>query len=112
MHRRHQAISLQDAANASDTLLALSKRIALSKACFEAVSASIPAGLRGSLVAGPTEQVADVTEWCMLVPSSAAASKLRQMLPELLLRLQAANLDVKKIRIKVQQNKSICKVFN
>jgi hypothetical protein len=106
MHRRHHAISLQDAANASDTLLALSKRIALSQACFEAVLANIPAGLRASIVPGPIEQVAEITEWCLLVPSSAAASKLRQLLPDMLLGLQKAQLDVGKIRIKVQQNRT------
>jgi hypothetical protein len=106
MHRRHHAISLQDAVNASETLFLLSKRIALSQACFKAVVASIPIGLRAAIAPGPIEQTAENTEWCLLVPSSAAASKLRQMLPNMLVCLEKAGLRVSTIRLKVQQARS------
>jgi hypothetical protein len=61
------------------------------------IQALIPESLRSSVKAGPI--VAD--SWCLLVTSNAAAAKLRQISPLMLLRLNREGLKVNSIRLKV-----------
>jgi hypothetical protein len=58
----------------------------------------IPAPLRSAVKAGPI----DGTDWCLLVESSAAAAKLRQLIPALLAHLCSRGWQVNSIRLKVQ----------
>ncbi len=54
--------------------------------------------LRAAVQAGP----ANDKDWCLLVNGSAAAAKLRQLLPSLQARLKSAGWEVATIRIKVR----------
>jgi len=58
----------------------------------------IPAAMRRHVKAGPIQD----TEWCLLVGSAAASTKLRQLLPTLQQALTQGGLKVSAIRIKVQ----------
>lgn len=98
MQRRHQAISLQQAAQDSPTLAKLTDLLRDSSARLQAIEPLIPPPLRSSVKAGPI----DGTAWCMLVSSTAAAAKLRQLLPDFLSRLNASGWQVTTIRLKIQ----------
>ena len=54
--------------------------------------------LRAAVQAGP----ANDKDWCLLVNGSAAAAKLRQLLPALLAKLNSGGWDVASIRVKVR----------
>ena len=69
---------------------------------LKAVEPLIPASLRSAVRAGPI----DGTAWCLLVDSSAAAAKLRQVIPALLNRLRDRGWEVTSIRLKVQAEKT------
>ena len=60
----------------------------------------LPASLVGSISAGPI----DGTQWCLLVDNSAAAAKLRQILPALVAHLRSKAYGVEVIRLKVHKN--------
>lgn len=98
MHRRHQAIPLQQAAQESPTLALLMGRVRDSSERLLAIRSLLPAPLRSSVQAGPIEEGC----WCLLVSSNAVAAKLRQMLPALQAHLNSKGLGVSSIRIKVQ----------
>ena len=98
MHRRPQAIPLQQAAQESPTLALLMGRVRDSSERLLAIHSLLPAPLRSSVQAGPIEEGC----WCLLVSSNAVAAKLRQMLPALQAHLNSKGLGVSSIRIKVQ----------
>jgi hypothetical protein len=54
--------------------------------------------MRHQVKAGPI----DGTQWCLLVGSSAASTKLRQLLPAIQTALTQQGFEVTSIRIKVQ----------
>jgi hypothetical protein len=97
MTRRYNAVSLLQASEDSPTLAGLAARARDLNARLAAVQDLIPAEMRSAVQAGPAEGDA----WCMLVNGSAAAAKLRQLLPMLQSRLNARGWQVKTIRIKV-----------
>ena len=96
--RRHSMFSLEQAVSAAPTLAALQQRIRESQRCLEQVQHLIPQGLRQQVGAGPI----DGTEWCLLVQSAAASTKLRQLLPALQQALTEGGAQIAAIRIKVQ----------
>jgi hypothetical protein len=96
--RSHSMLSLEQAVGAAPTLAALQQRIRESQRCLELVKHLIPASLRQHVKAGPIE----ATEWCLLVGSAAASTKLRQLLPLLQQALTRNGAQVSAIRIKVQ----------
>lgn len=98
MNRRKHAISLLQATQESPTLARLSDLAAASSARLQAVQALIPATLRATVQAGPIEADA----WCILVGSTAAAAKLRQLLPAMEAHLRSSGLAVTSIRLKVR----------
>ena len=98
MHRRHQAIPLQQAAQESPTLALLMGRVRDSSERLLAIRSLLPAPLRSSVQAGPIEEGC----WCLLVSSNAVAAKLRQMLPALQAHVNSKGLGLSSIRIKVQ----------
>lgn len=100
MHRRHQAIPLLQAAQASPTLSQLAKLTSESSARLKAIEPLIPPGMRASVQAGPIEG----STWCLLVRGNAAASKLRQLLPSFEAHLRSKGRDVQAIRIKIQSH--------
>ena len=64
---------------------------------LQAIESSIPAPLRASVRPGPIEG----TTWCLLVETSAAAAKLRQLLPLLQQKLNSLGYEVSAIRLRV-----------
>ena len=98
MNRRFNPVSLQQAAQDSPTLASLAARVRDTAERLQAVQELIPAELRSAVQAGPAE---DGT-WCLLVHGSAAAAKVRQLVPALQTRLKSRGWDVTTLRIKVQ----------
>jgi hypothetical protein len=95
--RRHYAVTLQQAADEAPTLARLAQLARESGERLKVVEASIPAPLRASIRPGPIEG----TTWCLLVDSSAAAAKLRQLLPLLQQKLISRGYEVTSIRLKL-----------
>ena len=89
--------SLEDAVGASPNLSLLRERIRQSERCLSLALPLIPAHLREQVRAGPLDE----DQWCLLVSSNAASTKIRQLHPSLLRTLEAHGLGIRHIRIKV-----------
>lgn len=98
MHRRHHAVTLQQAADASPMLAQLTALTRESSERLRAVESLVPPALRPALQAGPIEG----TTWCIVVKSNAAAAKLRQLLPAMQAHLRSKGWQVNAIRLKIQ----------
>ncbi|MFP5484249.1 MAG: DciA family protein [Gammaproteobacteria bacterium] len=98
MHRRHHAVTLQQAADASPMLAQLAALTRESSERLKAVESLVPPALRPALQAGPIEG----TTWCIMVKSNAAAAKLRQLLPAMQAHLRSKGWQVNVIRLKIQ----------
>lgn len=98
MSRRNHSISVQQAAQGSPTFARLSSLASESSDRLRSVQSLIPPTLRTAVKAGPI----DGGVWCIILDSSAAASKLRQLLPALEAHLRSKGWDVQSIRLKVQ----------
>lgn len=96
--RSHSMLSLEQAVGAAPSLALLQQRVRDSQRCLETVKHLLPPGMRQHVKAGPIEE----TEWCLLVGSAAASTKLRQLVPSLLQALTRSGAQVSAIRIKVQ----------
>ena len=97
--RTHQMMSLQQAIHAAPTLAHLSDVVAQSQKRLAVILPLLPSGLRKTVRSGPL----DGTDWCLLVDNTAAAAKLRQLLPAMKLALEHKGMPVEQLRIKVQQ---------
>ncbi|MBA4193117.1 MAG: DUF721 domain-containing protein [Hydrogenophaga sp.] len=97
-YRSPHVFSLEEAAGAAPSLAALHQRIRQSDWCLQQIRPLIPAALRPHVVAGPLED----GDWCLLVRSTAASTKLRQLLPRFLEQLRERGAQVSSIRLKVQ----------
>ncbi|THT98661.1 DUF721 domain-containing protein [Lampropedia puyangensis] len=71
----------------SPLLTQLTAHAKLSSQLLECIQPALPMGLRASVQAGPVEG----HEWCVIVPNSAVAAKLRHLSPLLLEALKAGN---------------------
>jgi hypothetical protein len=98
MHSGHRSFTLQQAVQDSAPLARLAALSRESTERLKAIEALIPAPLRRGIRAGPI----DGNQWCLLVDNSAAASKLRQLLPALQAALRTRGWDVAAIRVKIQ----------
>ena len=98
--RIQTTFSLEEAAQAAPTLGALRERIKASQCCLEQIRHLIPSTLRAHVKPGPLQE----GEWCVLVGSAAASTKLRQLLPVLLKELVRNGNQVTSIRLKVQSH--------
>lgn len=98
MHRRHQTVTLQQAAQEAPVLSQLVSLARDSAARLRAIESLLPPLLHASLKAGPI----DGDSWCLLVQGNAAAAKMRQMLPALLTHLRSEGWEISAIRLKVQ----------
>jgi len=97
-HRLQTQFSLEQAASAAPTLTALREQIRESQWCLEQIQHLIPLSLRRQVQAGPIHK----TEWCLLVTSASASTKLRQLLPVLKQTLTLHGARISDIRLKVQ----------
>ncbi|MBF6630079.1 MAG: hypothetical protein ITG01_02860 [Comamonas sp.] len=98
MHsRRHFAISLEQAAQSSPMLSKLVGQARESNARMKAIEPLLPLGLRQSIQAGPIEG----ETWCLIVKHTAAAAKLRYLLPSLEAHLRTKGWNVARIRLKI-----------
>lgn len=97
-YRSPSVFSLQEAVGAAPSLAQLRARAEASQRCLDHIRPLLPAALRQQVAAGPLNE----GEWCLLVTSSAAAAKLRQLLPALRDKLHENGSQVSSIRIKVQ----------
>ncbi|MFM9879681.1 MAG: hypothetical protein ACKVOO_04645 [Burkholderiaceae bacterium] len=96
--QRQRSIPVQQAALESPTLARLMALAEESGQRLDAIRPLIPASLQQQVAAGPI----DGPLWCLLVHNSAAAAKLRQLLPSLLIRLQEGGWQITAIRLKIQ----------
>ncbi|MEH3087300.1 MAG: hypothetical protein PGN26_12390 [Xylophilus ampelinus] len=98
MNRKHYPVTLQQASRESPTLARLAAMAEESGRRLQAVLPLLPAGMRGAVQAGPV----DGEEWCLLVSNTAAAAKLRQLLPALMAHLRSHGWPTRAIRLKVR----------
>lgn len=101
MNRRLAPFTLQQAVDQSPTLAGLAALARDTNERLKALEELIPIDLRGAIQAGPVNE----NDWCLLVRGSAAAAKLRQLLPMLQARLKAKGWEVSTIRLKVQSSR-------
>lgn len=99
--RNPAAISLAEALDRTPTLRRLAERMGESSARLAAIRARLPADLGALVAPGPYED----GRWCVLVPNTAAATKIRQLLPTLQATLEGAGLAVREIRVKVRRGR-------
>jgi hypothetical protein len=90
-------LALASALDQSQPLAGLLRRLQESQDRLAAVREHLPEPLRDAVRAGPL----DDTGWSLLAPSGAAASKLRQLLPELEAALTRQGWRATPIRIKI-----------
>ncbi|MBU6256901.1 MAG: hypothetical protein KGL18_19445 [Burkholderiales bacterium] len=90
-------LPLAAALDRSEPLTGLLRRLAESRARYEAIADLLPPGLRGDTRPGPLDE----TQWVLLVGHAAAAAKLRQLLPAFRQALLERGWSGPEIRIKV-----------
>lgn len=94
----HQPVSLEQAAQEAPVLGQLMRQIQLSQVYARSIAELVPTALRPFVSYGAVED----GEWCVLVPNSAAAAKVRQLLPLWQAHLRQQGLEVQRIRLRVQ----------
>ncbi len=98
MYRRlPPALSLNQAIEGAPALARLASLVDQSSAMYRCVQDVIPPALRPVVTPGPL----DGTDWCLMVSSSAAAAKLRQLAPLIRTRLQQQGWQVLTLRVKM-----------
>ena len=99
MTLRNHSVTLQQASQDSPVLMRLTELTRDSVARLACIQSLIPVALRSSVKAGPIDGVV----WCLLLDNSAAAAKIRQLLPALQAHLRSKGWVVDSIRLKVKQ---------
>ncbi len=92
----HQ-LAMDDALRGSEPLVGLLQRVRDSQARLQAIAPLLPDTLRQAVRAGPL----DDGGWSLLLAHSAAAAKLRQMLPQLQAELTRLGWPDVKVRLRV-----------
>jgi hypothetical protein len=90
---------LHQAIDEAPTLARLAAVARQSEARLQIARGVVPPALGAGLRAGALENGV----WTLLAPSSAAAAKLRQLLPQLAQTLEHAGLEVQSVRVKVMR---------
>jgi hypothetical protein len=98
MNRRLHPVTMQQAAEDSPTLASLIARARDASERLQAIQELIPPEMRSAVQAGHVEG----NSWCLLVRGSAAAAKLRQLVPVLQARLKSRGWADVSLRLKVQ----------
>jgi Dna[CI] antecedent, DciA len=89
--------SLRQAVDAAPSLVALEERVRASRQCLDHIRPLLGSAIANLVQAGPL----DDGEWCLLVSTASACTKLRQMLPTLLGALARNGAPVTSIRLKI-----------
>ena len=97
--RPSRSWTVLQASQESPTLARLSELAADSTARLQCVAPLLPAALRNSIKAGPIEEGV----WCLVLDNSAAAAKLRQLIPAMTAQLRIKGWDVTDIRLKISR---------
>ena len=97
MRLRGRAQSLEQALESAPALAQLSATVRDTQQRLRAIAPLLPASLRNLVSSGGVEG----SNWCLLVPNSAVAAKLRQTLPALCAHLRTQGWDVQAIQVKV-----------
>lgn len=96
--RNDRVFSLEQAAGAAPALAMLQQRVSASLTCLRLVQHLIPPALHKQVSAGPLND----GDWCLLVSSAAASSKLRHLLPSIQKHLVEQGAQVTSVRLKIQ----------
>lgn len=96
--RNNRVFSLEQAVSAEPTLAMLQERVRASRECLTLVKHLIPIALQKQVLAGPLND----GEWCLLVTSTSASTKLRQLLPTIQKHLAEQGAQVTSVRLKIQ----------
>lgn len=98
---RGQAKTVEEVVDSAPTLAHLSALARDTQMRLRAIAPLLPASLRPVVQSGGVEG----STWCLLVPNSAVAAKLRQTLPALCAHLRTKGWDVQKIQVKVASSR-------
>ena len=91
---------LHEAIEQAPTLARLAAAASQSQARLQVVRGIAPPALAAGLKAGAWDDGA----WTLLAPNSAAAAKLRHLLPQIALALERAGLAAQSVRVKVMRS--------
>jgi hypothetical protein len=94
-------VAMAEALRSSDTLGSLMQRLHRSRQRMADISRLLPEGLQGAVQPGPLDEEG----WSLLVANAAAASKLRQMLPQLAAELQIRGWPEVPIKLRIQSRR-------
>ena len=97
---RGKSQTLEQVVDAAPTLSQLSAIARDTQNRLQAIAPLLPVSLRALVQSGSVED----DTWCLLVPNSAVAAKLRQTLPALCAHLRTKGWNVNTIRVKVKSN--------
>jgi hypothetical protein len=95
---RGKSQTLEQVVNSAPSLAQFSAMSRDTQNRLKAIAPLLPVSLRSLIQSGGVEGDA----WCLLVPNSAVAAKLRQTLPALCAHLRTKGWDVNTIRVKVK----------
>ena len=98
---RGQSQTLEQVVDSAPTLAHLSALARDTQQRLRAIAPLLPTSLRNAVESGGV----DGSNWCLLVPNSAVAAKLRQTLPALCAHLRTKGWDVQAIQVKVKSNR-------
>ncbi len=96
--RHHQAITLEQAANESPVLGSLMQQALRAKDMQAKLQPLVPEGIRPALAYGKVDEHG---QWSIFVHSSAAAAKVRQLLPKWVAYLQQQGCAIQGILLRV-----------
>jgi hypothetical protein len=100
MSIRGKSQTLEQVVNSAPSLAQLSAMARDTQNRLIAIAPLLPVSLRALIQSGGVEDDA----WCLLVPNSAVAAKLRQTLPALCAHLRTKGWNVNTIRVKVKSH--------
>jgi hypothetical protein len=100
MSTRGKSQTLEQVVNSAPSLAQLSAMARDTQNRLIAIAPLLPVSLRALIQSGGVEDDA----WCLLVPNSAVAAKLRQTLPALCAHLRTKGWNVNTIRVKVKSH--------
>jgi len=97
---RGKSLTLEQVVDSAPSLAQLSAIARDTQNRLKAIAPLLPVSLRALIQSGGVEG----DSWCLLVPNSAVAAKLRQTLPALCAHLRTKGWNVNTIRVKVKSH--------